>query len=230
VPPSPREAYARNFEENDTIFKQWDASFELALNDSLKVELPYVEVGRFTKNYFSTYGYTMNLGHGEKVIVSLTSDSDSIPVFINIHNSHTPDSLEVKPLLETKRFGRLPVELPIEKTGIYSILIQPEANQIADFKLEIYTLPTLGFPVAGYSTDAIQSFWGAPRSGGTRSHKGVDIFAPRLTPALAVTDGRISYTGERGLGGKQVWLKEGVFRNHSTMPILIVSMFLRRIK
>src|SRR5690606_22442431 len=79
------------------------------------------------------------------------------------------------------------------------------------FQIEIYTQSSLAFPVAGVSDKAIQSFWGNPRSGGTRVHEGIDIFAPRSTPVVAVTDGYISFTGERGLGGKQVWLRDGIF-------------------
>ena len=46
------------------------------------------------------------------------------------------------------------------------------------------------FPVPGGS---FSPGWGAPRSGG-RSHKGVDIFAPRGTPIYAPSDGRIENT------------------------------------
>jgi hypothetical protein len=67
------------------------------------------------------------------------------------------------------------------------------------------------FPVAGKGNAAIGSFWGMERDGGKRSHEGIDIFAKKGTPVVAATDGFVSYTGDRGLGGKQVWLRDGLF-------------------
>jgi murein DD-endopeptidase MepM/ murein hydrolase activator NlpD len=48
--------------------------------------------------------------------------------------------------------------------------------------------------------------WGAPRSGG-RSHKGVDILAPRGTPIYAYESGTITRTGANGLGGITLYLQ-----------------------
>jgi len=53
---------------------------------------------------------------------------------------------------------------------------------------------------------AIKSFWEDSRDGGSREHKGVDIFAPKRYPVTAVSDGIISRTGTNNLGGKVVWL------------------------
>src|SRR5690606_18939666 len=110
-----------------------------------------------------------------------------------------------------KLIGKSPISRPVKESGTYKILLQPELYASNTFQIDIYTEPSLAFPVAGFSDKAIQSFWGNTRSGGARLHEGIDIFAPRLTPVVDVSNGYISYTGERGLGGKQVWLRDGIF-------------------
>ena len=45
--------------------------------------------------------------------------------------------------------------------------------------------------------------WGAARSQGRR-HEGVDIFAPRNTPVLSTTRGRVLNVGPNTLGGRTV--------------------------
>ncbi|WP_339715693.1 peptidoglycan DD-metalloendopeptidase family protein [uncultured Kriegella sp.] len=209
VRPTPREIYARNFEDGDLNYFQWNRAFELALEDSLQITLPFYEVGEFPAQKFPVYGFNMELSQGEKLVVSVTMH-DSIPFFIDLYRYKNVDSLDSKSELSKRQHGRLPIEFPVQKNGTYKILLQPELYKATNFQIELYTRPTLTFPVAGVSDKAIQSFWGASRSNGERTHEGVDIFAPRLTAVLAATDGRIGYTGERGLGGRQVWLREGV--------------------
>jgi len=58
-------------------------------------------------------------------------------------------------------------------------------------------------PVAGVSKREIPNSWGAPRSGG-RSHRGVDIFAPRGTAVFSATEGIVIRVGTNELGGQVV--------------------------
>jgi hypothetical protein len=75
-----------------------------------------------------------------------------------------------------------------------------------EYALSVSVGPSLGFPVSGNKA-RVGSFWGADRDGGKRSHEGIDIFAPKLTPAVAGADGEITGVRDGGLGGKVVWLK-----------------------
>lgn len=64
----------------------------------------------------------------------------------------------------------------------------------------------LAFPVAGKKSN-IGSFWGASRDGGRRKHQGIDIFARKGTPVVAISDGVIIESGNTPIGGKVLWLK-----------------------
>ena len=61
-------------------------------------------------------------------------------------------------------------------------------------------------PVAGVRTSDLVDTWGAPRDGGRRSHRGIDIFAPRGTEIFSMSDGVITYIGEQPKGGKCLWV------------------------
>ncbi len=64
----------------------------------------------------------------------------------------------------------------------------------------------LHMPVVGVRGLDLDDSWHAPRDGGARIHKGIDIFVSRGTPVVAVADGIISYIGDQRLGGHCVWL------------------------
>jgi len=64
----------------------------------------------------------------------------------------------------------------------------------------------LRMPVVGIEPRDLDDSWHAPRDGGSRLHKGIDIFARRGTEIVAVTDGVISYLGDQPKGGHCIWL------------------------
>ena len=64
---------------------------------------------------------------------------------------------------------------------------------------------TLAFPVSGRSK--IGSFWGDKRDGGKRTHEGIDIFARKGTPVVALCDGIIVCSANTPRGGKNLWLQ-----------------------
>lgn len=67
-------------------------------------------------------------------------------------------------------------------------------------------LSSLIMPVARLAPNQISDSWGAPRDGGRRKHRGIDIFAPRGTEIVAVADGLVTYIGEQAKGGRCLWL------------------------
>jgi peptidoglycan LD-endopeptidase LytH len=63
----------------------------------------------------------------------------------------------------------------------------------------------LRVPVKGLLVTQLRSTWHAPRSG-RRRHEGADFFAPRGTPVVSASEGRVWRVGTDSLGGNVVWV------------------------
>lgn len=205
--PSARERYQRDFDISNELFQIWEDQVGLALNDSIQVHLPYAEAGKFTPKGFEIFSYNILMNLGEKLHILVEKDSAAQLVFIDLYRQEN-DSLKSYKKIEGSNYNKNALTREIEKPGMYKVVIQPEINANSPFNIKIKKTSVYEFPVAGGTNRSIQSFWGAARDGGRRSHEGIDIFAQRGTPVIAVTDGRITSSGERGLGGKQVWLRD----------------------
>lgn len=213
-PPTPRELYSREFDERNSDFNAWERAYQESYKDSLLMFLPYQETGNFSPDEITVYSYNMDLERGEVFQFEISVDSINTRVFVDFLRQ-TDDSLNSYELISQRNSTERHFQFNVQETDTYKITIQPELGANTPFELISYTMPSYIFPVSGYTSSAIQSFWGAPRDAGRRQHEGVDIFAPRGTPVIAATDGRIRYTGERGLGGKQVWLRTNLFGGNS---------------
>lgn len=210
IQPTAREVYERNFKKDDSLLLQWKNAFENSKKDILQITLPYSENGVYSEENFNVYSYNIQLKEGERLVIEVEKQPDSASVFIDLFQQKS-DSLKTFQLVKSSEDKKSSLAFEIDKSEIYKIVIQPEMNRNLPFILKIYTEPMYFFPVSGGNNKSVQSFWADPRDAGSRSHEGVDIFAEKGTPVVAVSDGRISSTGERGLGGKQVWLMDGLF-------------------
>ena len=79
-------------------------------------------------------------------------------------------------------------------------------------------------PVAGITANDLTDTFGADRSGG-RSHKGIDIFAKEGMAVVAVRSGTVVKSGNSGLGGLRVWVKDedGVFHYYAHLSAIDVK-------
>lgn len=209
-PLTPREKYVKELAGIPEIAQQWQQSYDLALNDSLQVGLPYAERGYFRPNQSPAYSYEVILQQGEMLQATVATDSLSDKVFIDVLYR----SDEGWEHFHANENGERSVGLPALVSGTYKIIVQPELSLNSAFVFHIEKKPLYVFPVAGKGNKDIGSFWGMERDGGKRKHEGIDIFAKRGTPIVAVTDGSITYTGEKGIGGRQVWLLDRNFGTH----------------
>ena len=84
---------------------------------------------------------------------------------------------------------------------------RPHDSEFADKARALFApLSALRMLVVGVVARQLDDSWGAPRDGGERRHKGIDIFAARGTQIVAVTDGILSYIGDQPKGGHCLWL------------------------
>lgn len=200
--PSAREVYKREFKDNETVFNVWQAAHDKALYDSLTVNLPYGEKGKFGNGHNKVYSYTITLEEGEMLRAEVYKDSVTQRVFTELYEN---DEMVANAAIDENG-----IAYATKTSGVYQLIIQPEVAANTNFFISITKHPQYSFPVAGKSNNAVGSFWGMPRDGGKRRHEGIDIFAAKGTPVTAATNGYISYAGEKGLGGKQVWLRDGL--------------------
>ncbi len=85
---------------------------------------------------------------------------------------------------------------------------QPGAQR-ARLAWELSRMPapeSLPVPVQGVAAPRVADTFGAPR-GSDRLHEGVDIFAPRGALVTSSTRGIVTAVRDRGLGGRQVWVR-----------------------
>jgi peptidoglycan LD-endopeptidase LytH len=204
--PSAREIYVRELDDEAQKI-QWQADYKNAVEHGVTVSLPYGEKGVFADSQNVARSYTVNLVEGEVLTAAVATNSAQSQVFLDVYQW---DGDEFRLLASADEHANS-LDFPAQDTGTYKLVIQPEINADAPFFLNIGKKPLYRFPVAGKGNSAVGSFWADVRDGGKRSHEGIDIFAKRGTPVVAATDGVIGFTGERGIGGKQVWLTTGLF-------------------
>jgi len=214
---TPHQAYSRQLQQagldRRPAGRAWLAAAAQALRDSLVVTLPFAETGYFRPERPLAGSYRYTVRAGEQVHVSLAlAPGATARVFV--------DAFEVgagrQPLpLASADTLVLDFRYRAEADGQHLLRVQPELLAAGRYTLRLSREPSLSvFPVQGRADAAVGSFWGAARDAGARRHEGIDIFAPRGTPAIAATSGIVTRTGVTPLGGRVVWLADAAQGNH----------------
>lgn len=205
---SARAKYERSFSGSTDVLAHWKKLYDSALSSDLVL----TESNAFTFKKDSAtqnaIGYLVEAKQGEMIVVEAKVPEISSKIFVDVIWVNNSSNNANSKILEN---GVLKFAVP--ESGWHRIIIQPEISVEKDFPVKIYSTASLKFPVAGKSNKDVQSFWGASRDGGARNHEGIDIFARKGTPVLAASDGFVIRTGHQGLGGKQVWMRDGIFGN-----------------
>lgn len=208
VTPSPHERYAAGLRsanlDQTALGRDWLRAGEAALASAVTVPLPFREAGYFPAEA-AAVAYQFEVERGRRLSVDVSFDSlDGGQLFVDLFEHREGEApRRVESLTEG---ATLTYEVP--RDGRYLLRLQPELMRSGRFTMVERTLASLRFPVSGLTAAAVQSEFGAARDAGRREHEGIDIFAARGTPVVAVVDGQAG-TGTNGLGGNVVWLREG---------------------
>ncbi len=191
---------------NTALGTEWKESAQNSLENAISVNAPYEEAFYLDPREARARSYRFDAKRGQKIQVAFSQLSKvNSRLFVDLYR--VGDNKQFRHVA-TADSASLLLGFEPRKDAQYVLRFQPELLRGGSFKVTIENVPTLQFPVAGKTHRAIGSFWGAPRDGGRRKHEGVDIFAKRGTPIIAPVDGYVRFVGERGIGGKVVWLRD----------------------
>ena len=209
VSQSPREAYAASLRtaglQYTQLGRQWTQAAETAKLAAVELtDARYQESGYFSPGEVRASSFRIHLQRGEQlqVQVSVTSEQTS-QLFADVYVAAETGWAHRESITP----GNNPVHINSQQDADYLILLQPELLAPMRYELALAKGGSLTFPVQGKTSRAIGGVFGDPRDGGRRKHHGVDIFAKRGTPVVAVTSGSVR-TGESKLGGQVVWLRD----------------------
>ena len=189
-------------QDRSVIGDSWIHAGLRALGDERTIKVPTITEDVLFPWEPRAVAYRFRLRRGERLVLNITVQSDEpVEIFGDVFDAVSP----LSSLASVKPGGRQLLFEPPED-GEFVVRIQPELLRGGRLTLLHRVRAALLFPVEGHGRSSVQSFYAAPRDSGAREHQGIDIFAPRGTPALAAASGLVTSTSPNRLGGTVVWL------------------------
>lgn len=202
---SPRQKYAHGLEKSplahNKIVKTWQQTADSVLQQPPAVKLPFRTKIIYYSDEAHAWAWQIALPQGRTLRAHVAQSDTTQQIFLDLFSVNGG-----RLTLETSLHDSI-LSYTAQETQSLVLRAQAELLVNGSATLTFTDNPSMKFPVKNGIRADIGSFWGDPRDGGRRKHKGVDIFADRGTPVLATAEGWISRTGNSGLGGKQVWLR-----------------------
>ena len=211
---TPHEAYQASLSDagltSTALGRDWILAGQQAVQAPVEISLPFREAGFITPEEPSAVGYRLTIGRGQRLTASVSLKSgEETRVFVDLFRMAENEDDPPRPILST---DSVPGTFEHEpwRGGDFLLRIQPELLRGGTYTVTLRLEAQLAFPVDGHGVRSIQSAFGANRDAGRRSHDGVDIFAPKGTPVLAISAGRVSRVQVTNLGGKVVWVRDPI--------------------
>ncbi|NOT06810.1 MAG: M23 family metallopeptidase [Gemmatimonadales bacterium] len=195
--------------ERTALGRDWIDAANRAIAAPLAAPLPFRETGYFAPQVPAAVGYRFDLRRGRKLVISVNFEAASAArLFVDLFRLDRDADSNAAYRVASLAAGDSTLAYDVRRDGTYLLRIQPELLRGGRWTVVQRTEGTLGFPVPGFGVQAIRSKFGVDREAGRRRHQGIDIFARRGTPVVAVVDGYAA-PGTNTLGGNVVWLRDG---------------------
>jgi murein DD-endopeptidase MepM/ murein hydrolase activator NlpD len=205
-PLSPHERYARALEgaelHETAIGRAWITAASETLQQPQAITAPFSTEATFDAASPAAVGFRFTARRGRRIEVEVGTDDTDGVLFLDLFEVKGDEITRVT----SAAAGARTLDYEPADEGVFVLRIQPELLHGGRYTVSHRAVATMRFPVQGVSTRAVQSVFGDNRDRGTRSLEGVDIFAPRGTPAVAATDGWVTGVTTSRLGGNLVWV------------------------
>ena len=206
---SPYERYLESLQhaglDSTALGLDWARAGEEALLQPVAARLPFRETGYLPPHTASAVAYRFELRRGRRLAIDISFASEPRGrLFVDLFQLRDGEPprrvVGLSPDTSLLRYE-------VRRDGSYLLRLQPELLRGGRYTLVQRTEATLGFPVPGHDVSAVRSRFGAERDAGARTHHGIDIFAERGTPVIALVSG-IARADLNNLGGQVVWLRD----------------------
>ncbi|NQU84287.1 MAG: M23 family metallopeptidase [Mariniphaga sp.] len=214
MPRTEYEAYEHALEQANiaqtALGREWKKAGTKSLKEPIDINLPFEEEFYWNPNSAEATGYSFFVQRGLRIEVEIFVNSvDSLLLFTDLFRMRG-DSISEWIHVATADIENHRLEFEPRRDADYVLRIQPELLRGGRFRILIREVPSIGFPVTGKNSRAIQSFFGASRDAGRRRHHGVDIFAARHTSVVAPSNSTVRRVGVGDIGGRYVWLYDSI--------------------
>lgn len=211
---TPYEAYQESLAEaglaETALGRDWLTAGRNAVDGAAPISLPFQEEGFIAVEEPGAMAYRISIRRGQRLTVQVELHSEErTRVFVDLFRVPASDGDPPRPIHSS---DSVPEEFVHEpwRGGDFILRLQPELLRGGQYRVTLKLEAQLAFPVAGHGMRSVQSVFGDDREAGRRTHDGLDIFARRGTPVLAVSPGVINRVSVTNLGGKVVWLRDPV--------------------
>lgn len=209
---TPRERYEIRLERagitGTALMLDWRAAAERALREAPAIRTPYREEGYLPPGEPDALAFRIPVRRGQHVQLDVELYADTAAMLFLDAWQVLEDTVVTYRHIASADSGSRTLDFEPRRNGDYVLRMQPELLRGGRYAVTLVVDPTLAFPVEGAAERDIGSVFGDPRDGGVRRHHGIDIFAPRGTPALAAAEATVSRVRTTPVGGRVVWLRD----------------------